>query len=153
MAILLLHYVQWSIELKFETLLLTNYIISIGVVGGGVKCSPCNSRAVIKRHCLDSPLCRSTPASRSLIPITFSPMPNPPATPLPPPQPVYVLRGHASPIHTLLFLRQNLRLLSGDADGWVVLWSLPTKRPVAVWKAHDGTILGATTWGEGRIVT
>ncbi|KAJ5690403.1 hypothetical protein N7462_004795 [Penicillium macrosclerotiorum] len=55
--------------------------------------------------------------------------------------PIYILRGHVAPIHALNILSGNLRLISGDADGWVVIWDLVTKRPVAVWKAHEGAVL------------
>lgn len=55
--------------------------------------------------------------------------------------PIYILRGHASPIHALYIFSQNLRLVSGDADGWVVIWDLVTKRPMTVWKAHEGAVL------------
>jgi WD40 repeat protein len=61
---------------------------------------------------------------------------------LPPATPVYVLRGHASPIHALEFYAQNSRLISGDADGWIVVWDMATKRPAAAWKAHDAAVLG-----------
>lgn len=49
-------------------------------------------------------------------------------------------------------------LLTGDADGWVVAWDLATRRPRAVWRAHEGTVLGVGEWagsgGEtGRIIT
>ncbi|GES64821.1 WD repeat protein [Aspergillus terreus] len=64
-----------------------------------------------------------------------STQPHPPATP------IYILRGHASPIHGLHIFHQNLRLISGDADGWVVVWNLVSKRPIASWKAHDGALL------------
>lgn len=67
---------------------------------------------------------------------------------LPPAQPDYVLRGHTAQIHCVHFLRQNLRLLTGDADGWVVLWNFAVKRPVAVWRAHGGSVLGVGHWGE-----
>lgn len=62
---------------------------------------------------------------------------------LPPATPVYVLRGHGAPIHALCFFGQNskLALASGDADGWIVIWSVVTKRPIAVWKAHEGAVL------------
>ena len=43
--------------------------------------------------------------------------------------------------------------MTGDADGWIVVWSLAIKRPIAVWKAHEGTILGARGWGDGRLIT
>ncbi|KAE8359607.1 ASTRA-associated protein 1 [Aspergillus caelatus] len=59
----------------------------------------------------------------------------------PPASPTYILRGHASPIHGLHIFHQNLRLISGDADGWIIVWDLVFKRPVAVWKAHEGAIL------------
>ncbi|KAJ5098303.1 hypothetical protein N7532_005304 [Penicillium argentinense] len=55
--------------------------------------------------------------------------------------PVYILRGHAAPIHALYVFSQNLRLVSGDAEGWIVVWDLVTKRPVTVWKAHKGAVL------------
>ncbi|KAG4435509.1 hypothetical protein IFR05_009008 [Cadophora sp. M221] len=72
---------------------------------------------------------------------------------LPPAQPAYILRGHGSQIHSTTFIRSNSRLVTGDADGWIVLWSLATKRPVAVWKAHEGAILGASAWGPEKIIT
>ncbi|KAF2813097.1 WD40 repeat-like protein [Mytilinidion resinicola] len=72
---------------------------------------------------------------------------------LPPAQPSYIFRGHTAHVHAVLFVRQNTRLLSGDADGWVVLWKLASKRPVAVWKAHDGAILGFAEWGPEKLIT
>lgn len=68
----------------------------------------------------------------------------------PPPQPTYILRGHTAQIHALCFLRQNTRLVTGDADGWVVVWSIATKRPVAVWRAHQGTLLTLQEWDGGQ---
>ncbi|KAI9375800.1 WD40-repeat-containing domain protein [Aspergillus egyptiacus] len=59
----------------------------------------------------------------------------------PPATPTYILRGHAAPIHALQIFHNNLRLVSGDADGWIVVWDLVFKRPVAVWKAHEGAVL------------
>ena len=75
------------------------------------------------------------------------------ATSLPPAQAAYVLRGHTAQVHALHFTSGNVRLLSGDADGWIVSWNLAFKRPVAVWKAHDSTILGIASWSDDRIVT
>lgn len=80
----------------------------------------------------------------------------PPTTrnaPHPPAQPVYVLRGHQAQIHTVHFLRANTRLLTGDGDGWIVIWALDTKRPTAVWHAHDNAIVGVAPWGPARIIT
>lgn len=75
------------------------------------------------------------------------------AASLPPAQPTFILRGHASTINSLHFLRDNLRLLSGDSDGFVVLWNVSIKRPTAVWQAHEGSILGLGSWGDDRIIT
>ena len=68
-------------------------------------------------------------------------------------QPVYILRGHATQIHAVHFFRNNSRLVTGDADGWVVVWSLAFKRPVVVWRAHDSAILGVAPWGNERLIT
>ena len=67
--------------------------------------------------------------------------------------PAYVLRGHASPIHALHFFRANAFLASGDSQGWIVIWSLTSKRAAAVWKAHEGSILGLKDWADDRLVT
>ena len=72
---------------------------------------------------------------------------------LPPAQPAYVLRGHSAQVHALHFSQENLRLFTGDADGWVVSWNLAFKRPVASWKAHEKTVLGLGSWGHDRIIT
>ena len=70
-----------------------------------------------------------------------------------PAQPVYVLRGHGSAIHALDFFQQNTRLLSGDSDGWIVIWDVTIKRPVAVWQAHDASIISAKAWKHGLIIS
>ena len=72
---------------------------------------------------------------------------------LPPAQPSYILRGHTSQIHSVRFVRNNTRLFTGDADGWVVLWRVETKRALAVWKAHDAAILGTAEWGRDKVIT
>ena len=71
---------------------------------------------------------------------------------LPPAQPTYVLRGHAAQIHALHFMRGNSRLLTGDADGWVVCWDVTYKRAVAVWRPHQNAILGLGDWEESQAV-
>ncbi|KAJ5213730.1 hypothetical protein N7449_000899 [Penicillium cf. viridicatum] len=70
-----------------------------------------------------------------------------------PATPIYILRGHASPIHALHIYSQNLRLVSGDANGWIVVWDLVTKRPVTAWKAHEGAILEARGFNVGSGAT
>jgi len=91
------------------------------------------------------PFSLPTPADRPLVAAL--------AMALPPAAPAYILRGHGSQVHTTAFIRSNSRLVTGDADGWIVLWSLAIKRPVAVWKAHEGSILGASAWGDEKLIT
>ncbi|GKZ28836.1 ASTRA complex subunit [Aspergillus brasiliensis] len=71
----------------------------------------------------------------------------------PPATPTYILRGHAAAIHALQIFHQNLRLVSGDADGWIVVWDLVSKRPRATWKAHDGAVLEVKgfSFGNGAV--
>ncbi|KAF2721546.1 WD40 repeat-like protein [Polychaeton citri CBS 116435] len=71
----------------------------------------------------------------------------------PVPQPSYILRGHNAQVHAATFMQQNSRLLTGDAGGWVVVWNLAIKRPVAVWKAHSNSILGIAAWGDDKVLT
>jgi len=70
------------------------------------------------------------------------------SSPLSPAQPSYVFRGHGAQIHALHFLRDNSQVLSGDADGWVVLWNIFDRRPVVVWRPHQNAILGFDDRGD-----
>lgn len=72
---------------------------------------------------------------------------------LPPAQPAFILRGHSAQIHAVHFTDGNTRLLTADAEGWIVSWNLAFKRPVAVWKAHDNAILSVGSWSSDRIIT
>ncbi|KAF9739694.1 hypothetical protein PMIN06_004001 [Paraphaeosphaeria minitans] len=67
--------------------------------------------------------------------------------------PSYILRGHTAQIHSVELLRRNTCLLTGDADGWLVYWTLDTKRPLAVWKAHNAAILATAEWGPDKVIT
>lgn len=71
----------------------------------------------------------------------------------PPPQPKSVLRGHKAQVHAATFLRANERLLTGDADGFIVAWDLTIMRPRAVWQAHHNAILGIAAWGLHKVIT
>lgn len=72
---------------------------------------------------------------------------------LPPAQPSFVLRGHSAHVHAVHFIQGNTRLLSADAEGWLVSWNLASKRPAAVWRAHAIAVLGIGSWGQDRIIT
>lgn len=67
--------------------------------------------------------------------------------------PAFILRGHASTVHALHFFASNAYLASADSDGWLVIWSLASKRAVAVWKAHGAGILGIKDWENERLIT
>ncbi|KAF4447104.1 hypothetical protein F53441_9335 [Fusarium austroafricanum] len=69
------------------------------------------------------------------------------------PTPKSILRGHKAQIHAAAFIRSNERLITGDADGFVVLWDLTIMRPRAVWRAHEKALLGVRGWGNDKIVT
>ncbi|KAF4956160.1 hypothetical protein FGADI_3971 [Fusarium gaditjirri] len=69
------------------------------------------------------------------------------------PTPKSILRGHKSQIHAAAFIRSNERLITGDADGFVVLWDLTIMRPRAVWRAHEKALLGVGGWGDDKIIT
>ncbi|KAH6631465.1 WD40-repeat-containing domain protein [Chaetomium tenue] len=70
-----------------------------------------------------------------------------------PAQPKSILRGHKAQVHAAAFVRGNDRLLTGDADGFVVAWDITTMRPKAVWQAHGSAILGIAGWGNDRLIT
>jgi WD40 repeat protein len=70
----------------------------------------------------------------------------------PAPSPKAILRGHKAQVHAAYFVRNNERLVTGDADGFVVLWDLTILRPRAVWRAHESAILGIRGWGD-KIIT
>ncbi|KAK4146582.1 ASTRA-associated protein 1 [Dichotomopilus funicola] len=70
-----------------------------------------------------------------------------------PAQPKAILRGHKAQVHAAAFVRGNERLLTGDADGFVVAWDLTVMRPRAVWRAHENAILGIAGWRDDRLIT
>jgi len=70
-----------------------------------------------------------------------------------PAQPKSILRGHKAQVHAATFIRNNERLVTGDADGFITVWDLTIMRPRAVWQAHTNAILGIAGWGLDRIIT
>ncbi|KAK7421868.1 Astra associated protein 1 Asa1 [Neonectria magnoliae] len=69
------------------------------------------------------------------------------------PSPKAILRGHKAQVHSATFIRGNTRLVTGDAEGYVVVWDLTIMRPKAVWQAHESAILGVQGWGRDKIIT
>lgn len=49
------------------------------------------------------------------------------------------LRAHKAPISCITTFENNI--VSSDRDGYVIVWNVSIKRPLAVWKAHSGQII------------
>ncbi|KAF7554908.1 hypothetical protein G7046_g6692 [Stylonectria norvegica] len=69
------------------------------------------------------------------------------------PSPKAILRGHKAQIHAAKFIQGNDRLVTGDAEGYLVIWDLTIMRPTAVWQAHEKSILGIQGWGNDKIIS
>ncbi|PKS05910.1 hypothetical protein jhhlp_007741 [Lomentospora prolificans] len=69
------------------------------------------------------------------------------------PQPKAILRGHKAQVHAATFIWNNERLVTADAEGYLVVWDLTIMRPRAVWRAHQKTVLGIREWGPQKLVT
>lgn len=88
--------------------------------------------------------------------------------------PLFVLRLHSAQINALSLVLPALEpqpaeggsssssarprprppvLCSGDADGWVAITDLASRRALAVWRAHDDGILGVEQLAGRRIIT
>ncbi len=69
------------------------------------------------------------------------------------PQPRGILRGHKAQVHAAAFIRDNRRLLTGDAEGFVIAWDLTIMRPRAVWQAHSNAVLSVAGWEPHKVIT
>ena len=49
---------------------------------------------------------------------------------------------------TFAIYKKHQVLLSGDSDGFVIVWSLASYRPKAIWKAHEKALLGISIAGS-----
>ncbi|KAF0533488.1 WD40 repeat-like protein [Gigaspora margarita] len=58
-----------------------------------------------------------------------------------PPSPIYIFRGHAEQINSLEFIENNRYLISGDAEGNIIIWDMISKRSKIQFKAHNDGIL------------
>ncbi|EJU04926.1 WD40 repeat-like protein [Dacryopinax primogenitus] len=68
------------------------------------------------------------------------------------PSPVHILRQHNAQISALAFSSDNRLIYSGDSDGMVCIIYCRTLRPISLWHAHDGNILGVEEWDD-KIIT
>lgn len=51
----------------------------------------------------------------------------------------FSLRAHKAAL-TCIACHEN-HVVSSDRDGWIIVWNLSSRRPMALWRAHDGHIL------------
>ncbi|GBC04492.1 hypothetical protein RclHR1_00570048 [Rhizophagus clarus] len=58
-----------------------------------------------------------------------------------PPTPIYIFREHEDQINHLEFYQNNTKLISGDAEGNIIIWDMKIKRPALKFKAHNKGIL------------
>ncbi|XP_039627446.1 guanine nucleotide-binding protein subunit beta-like protein 1 isoform X1 [Polypterus senegalus] len=79
---------------------------------------------------------------------------------LPPPEPLFVLRGAASPVNTLKFHCKTSCgaepfLFSGSSNGIIHTWSLTTRRPVAELNGHQGksVLWVQTLWDNDSLIS
>lgn len=61
----------------------------------------------------------------------------------------FSLRGHKAPITCFATVGNNV--VSADREGWVILWDLTTRRPKALWRAHEGHVLTLKHTEEGLL--
>ncbi|KAI9007070.1 hypothetical protein BC832DRAFT_530629 [Gaertneriomyces semiglobifer] len=71
----------------------------------------------------------------------------------PPPDPVYVLRGHPTDVTAVIFVANNTLLASGDVAGNIIIWSFAIKRPITVWQAHGSGILALQQLCDSRLLS
>ncbi|CAG8503430.1 1634_t:CDS:10 [Ambispora leptoticha] len=64
------------------------------------------------------------------------------------PTPEYIFRDHTDQINVLKFYRNNKRLLSGDAEGNIIIWDMKIRRPILKYRAHREGILNISTWQD-----
>ncbi|KAF9514936.1 hypothetical protein BS47DRAFT_1376400 [Hydnum rufescens UP504] len=72
--------------------------------------------------------------------------------PIPPPSPFHIGRSHSTQVNALHFSRDNERLYSGDGGGLIACTLTRTFRAIAVWAAHNDTILTINEL-DGNIIT
>jgi hypothetical protein len=66
--------------------------------------------------------------------------------PLPPPDPIHVLRSLLAQASHLSFSPNNERLYAATITGRVIVTSTRTLRPIADWVAHEGGVLTIQEW-------
>ncbi|KAK9234886.1 WD40 repeat-like protein [Lipomyces kononenkoae] len=69
------------------------------------------------------------------------------------PAAVATLRAQSYTITTVAFHASNLRIVSGDDEGWCIQWSLVTRRPITVWKAHGAALLSVKWMSDELLLT
>lgn len=61
----------------------------------------------------------------------------------------FALRGHRAGVSAMAACGADL--VSADRDGWVVVWSVATRRPRARWRAHEGHVATVEPTAHGLL--
>ncbi|KTW27118.1 uncharacterized protein T551_03112 [Pneumocystis jirovecii RU7] len=69
------------------------------------------------------------------------------------PRPLYIFRGHEVQISYIHFFKKNKNLATCDANGWVIIWNVFTRRPIIVWRAHLDSVLTCHYWNDNYFIT
>lgn len=70
---------------------------------------------------------------------------------LPPPLPFTVLRGHSSPVYDLSF--RKVSILSGSADGLLILWDTELRRSLLQLNAHSESVTSCSLVGDSTAIS
>lgn len=63
------------------------------------------------------------------------------------------LRSHPFPVTAVSVHPSNLSLISGDEGGWAIWWSLSHRRPLAIFRPHEKSIVTLQWLSHDRLLT
>ncbi|KAI9267377.1 WD40-repeat-containing domain protein [Sporodiniella umbellata] len=71
----------------------------------------------------------------------------------PPPPPTYIFREHKATVNYVCIFDSDKYMASCDADGWIVIWRLKTRRVVISWKAHADNCLKIAVSSSQKLIS
>lgn len=71
-----------------------------------------------------------------------------------PPLPLFTLRGHKASINAVVFLEGDIKLVSGDSEGSLIVWNVESRRiETSNRKAHERGVLSLQVMSDGKILS
>ncbi|KAI9351872.1 WD40-repeat-containing domain protein [Pilaira anomala] len=70
-----------------------------------------------------------------------------------PPPPTYIFREHTSSVNSVHLFDNDQYIASCDGEGWIIIWSMRTKRPLLKWKGHKESCLKVTTIENNQVIS